>query len=90
VEPTSLSQQGIARDDDIVDFAVELDAVIVERTQVKGSSDPENNQLYPGEADGVFDRLGRDPRTQSILLTNRPAVVGIEGEMLTLDRRNRP
>ena len=46
-----MSRQGIAGDDDIVDYAVEFDTVIVERTQVKSSGDPENNPLYPGEAD---------------------------------------
>jgi hypothetical protein len=36
VEPTMLMSEGVARDDDIIDFAIELDSVIAERVQVKG------------------------------------------------------
>ena len=46
VEPTTLMSEGIARDDDIVDFAIKVDGEIVERVQVKGSSDPAGNKLY--------------------------------------------
>jgi hypothetical protein len=77
VEPTTLSQEGIARDDDIVDFAIELDRAIVERVQVKGSSKPESNNLYPLEADRVFDRLNGQVATCSVLLTNRPLGPGL-------------
>jgi hypothetical protein len=52
----------------------------VERNQVKGSSDPPNNQLYPGEAGDVFTRLGRDAGTQSVLLTSRPLSSGLRGK----------
>lgn len=38
VEPTALMTEGIARDDDIIDFAIELDNEIAERVQVKGST----------------------------------------------------
>jgi hypothetical protein len=78
VEPTTLMREGIARDDDIVDFAIELDDEIVERDQVKGSSDPEGNKLYHGEADGVFARLAGEVATCSVLLTNRPLSPGLE------------
>ena len=77
VEPTALSQGGVARDDDIVDFAIELDTEIVERYQVKGSSNPKSNQLYPGEADRVFERLDGKTASRSILLTNRPPSSGL-------------
>jgi len=78
VEPTTMSQEGIARDDDIIDFAIELDSEIVERDQVKGSSDPNNNKLYKGEADTVFDRLNGEVAAQSVLLTNRPLGQGLK------------
>ena len=78
VEPTTLLSQGIARDDDIVDFAVEHDHGIVERNQVKGSSDPEGNKLFHGEADSVFERLNGELATRSILLTNRPLGPGLQ------------
>lgn len=39
VEPTSLSRQGIARDDDIVDYAVELDTVITTAKPQQTTSD---------------------------------------------------
>ena len=40
VEPTNFLSAGLAQDDDIVDFAIQHDHVIVERDQVKGSSNP--------------------------------------------------
>ncbi|GFG63961.1 hypothetical protein MKUB_14510 [Mycobacterium kubicae] len=72
VEPTTLMREGIARDDDIIDFAIESDDEIVERAQVKGSSNPEGNKLYHGEADTVFERLNGERATCSVLVTNRP------------------
>jgi hypothetical protein len=39
-------REGIARDDDIIDFAIELNDEIAERDQVKGSSNPDDNKLY--------------------------------------------
>lgn|GEM_PF-1879023 len=77
VEPTTLMREGVARDDDIVDFAIELDGEIVERDQVKGSSDPQGNKLYHGEADGVFERLNGGVAARSALLTNRPLGPGL-------------
>ena len=72
VEPTTLMHEGIARDDDIIDFAIELDDEIAERDQVKGSSNPDDNKLYHGEADAVFQRLIGEVATRSVLVTNRP------------------
>jgi hypothetical protein len=72
VEPTTLMSEGIARDDDIIDFAIELDDEIVERDQVKGSSNPDGNKLYHGEAETVFERLNGEFATHSVLVTNRP------------------
>ena len=45
VEPTTLMREGIARDDDIIDFAIGLDDQIVEQDQVKGSSNPDEQAL---------------------------------------------
>lgn len=78
IEPTTLMSEGVARDDDIIDFAIELDDQIVERDQVKGSSNPEENKLYHGEADTVFERLNGEVATRSILLTNRPLGPGLQ------------
>ncbi|MEZ0351111.1 hypothetical protein [Mycobacterium sp. pR1184] len=78
VEPTALMTEGIARDDDIIDFAIELDNEIAERVQVKGSSNPADNKLYHGEADGVFHRLDGEVATRSVLLTNRPLGPGLQ------------
>ena len=78
VEPTTLMSEGIARDDDIIDFAIELDDEIVERDQVKGSSNPEGNKLYHGEADAVFDRLNGELVMSSVLVTNRPLGPGLQ------------
>lgn len=72
VEPTALMRDGFARDDDIIDFAIELNNEIAERDQVKGSSNPADNKLYHGEADAVFHRLDGEVATRSVLLTNRP------------------
>jgi hypothetical protein len=78
VEPTMLAREGIARDDDIIDFAIELDSAIAERVQVKGSSNPDENKLFHGEADEVFERLAGETAAHSVLLTNRPLGPGLQ------------
>lgn len=40
MEPPALASRSVAADDDIVDFAVELDAQVVDKVQVKASADP--------------------------------------------------
>ena len=40
LEPTAPTTRGIGDDQDIVDFAIENNGVVVERAQVTGSSDP--------------------------------------------------
>jgi hypothetical protein len=77
VEPTTFAREGIARDDDIVDFAIELAGEIVERDQVKGSGDPSGNKVYPKEAARAFERLDGQVASRSILLTNRPLSQGL-------------
>jgi hypothetical protein len=78
VEPTNLMIEGIARDDDIIDFAIGLHDQIVERDQVKGSSNHDDNKLYHGEADTVFHRLNGESATRSVLVTNRPMGPGLQ------------
>ena len=77
VEPTALASRGVAADDDIVDFAVELDSLIVDKVQVKGSGDPQSHQLYPGEAREVLDRLSGCTTSTATRLTNRPLSSGL-------------
>jgi len=77
VEPTALASGGVAADDDIVDFAVELNSVVVDKVQVKGSAEPQSHQVYPGEAKMVFDRLSGCTTSRATLLTNRPLSSGL-------------
>ncbi|MCP9271247.1 hypothetical protein [Mycolicibacterium arenosum] len=77
IEPTPLATSGSGEDPDIVDFAVEYRGVVVERIQVKGSSDPLNNKLHPGEAGDVMRRLGAASDGVNHLLTNRPLSAGL-------------
>lgn len=79
IEPTAAG-----KDRDIVDFAIEHRGSIIERVQVKGSSDPSNNKLHPGEASNVLRRLGAAKEGVNHLLTNRPLSRGLaERCMLT-------
>ena len=50
----------------------------MERDQVKGSSNPDGNKLYHGEADTVFQRLNGELATRSVLVTNRPLGPGLQ------------
>jgi hypothetical protein len=77
VEPTALASAGSGHDRDIVDFAIENSGVVSERVQVKGSSDPSNNRLHPGDAGDVMRRLGAAPGGANHLLTNRPLSTGL-------------
>ena len=79
VEPTALT----GSDQDIVDFAIENNGVVVERVQVKGSSDPSGNKLHPGDTGDVMRRLGAALVGVSQLLTNRPLSSGL-AEQCTL------
>lgn len=78
VEPTTMMSEGIARDDDIIDFAIGLGDQIVERDQVKGSSKPDENKLFQGEAATVFQRLNGESAARSVLVTNRPLGPGLQ------------
>ncbi|MDW5615060.1 hypothetical protein EV589_0008 [Mycobacterium sp. BK558] len=85
IEPTALTTGGTGEDPDIVDFAIEYRDVVVDRVQVKGSSDPSNNKLHPGEAGDVMRRLGTAGVNH--LLTNRQLSSGL-AERCTLAERD--
>lgn len=76
IEPTAFTPTNSGVDPDVVDFAIEHRDVIVERVQVKGSIDPSNNKLHPGEAGNVMRRMG-SAAGQNHLLTNRPLSTGL-------------
>jgi hypothetical protein len=78
-----LAARGIAGDEDIVDFAIEVNGEVVLTAQVKSSTDPASNELYPGEAQKVFDRLGPTGATRAMLITNRPPSSGLSAQGLT-------
>ena len=80
----------MAADDDIVDFAVEVDAVVVDKVQVKGSADPLGHQLYPGEAQTVLDRLSGSSTSTATLLTNRSLSSGLNQQCGRLDDADGP
>ena len=74
IESASLGNS--ADDDDIVDYAIEVDETIWVRTQVKATR--RGRALTPSEAKGVFEALN-DNRAPSIRLsTNRPLSPGMQ------------
>ncbi|MFW3120265.1 hypothetical protein MMAG44476_21222 [Mycolicibacterium mageritense DSM 44476 = CIP 104973] len=76
IEPTALNTGGAGDDPDIVDFAIEYRGAVIDRVQVKGSKEPANNKMHPGEAAVVMGRLGAIAE-MSHLLTNRPLSGGL-------------
>lgn len=70
IEP--LHQKDDGKDDDVVDFALEIDDEPSHNVQVKSSSEPEDHPLQPAAACEVFDRLVKHPAEQRILFTNKP------------------
>ncbi|MCX2934922.1 hypothetical protein ORI20_32170 [Mycobacterium sp. CVI_P3] len=84
VEPTILTTRGVGDDRDIVDFALEVNGVVVERVQVKGSRDPLANKLRPGDVAEVMQRLSATQAGANHLLTNRPLSTGLS-EQCTLE-----
>lgn len=70
IEPLHKNEDGT--DDDVVDFAIEIDDQPAHNVQVKSSSEPANHPLRPAGAREVFDRLVDHPADQRILLTNKP------------------
>lgn len=70
IEPLHKNDDG--DDDDVVDFAIEIDDEPSRNVQVKSSSEPEDRPLQPAAAREVFERLLLHPAQQRILLTNKP------------------
>src|SRR3954453_5538522 len=66
----SASLGGSQQNDDIVDFAIEVDEAIDTRTQVKASR--VGREVLPSEAKGVFEKLNDGNAPNIRLMTNRP------------------
>ncbi|MGB8403132.1 MAG: hypothetical protein WCE30_03535 [Mycobacterium sp.] len=81
VEPLHIKEDG--KDDDVVDFAIEIDNEPSHNVQVKSSSEPEEHPLQPALAREVFDRLASHSADQRILLTNKPLSPGLAEEAIT-------
>jgi len=80
VEPTSLAAPGVAGDEDIVDFAIEVGDEVILTAQVKSSVEPARNEVFPGEVKKVFGRLRPADATLAILVTNRPPSPGLAAQ----------
>ncbi len=70
VEPLLINADG--KDDDIVDFAIEVDDVASHHIQVKATTKPDQYPLQPADARAVLDRLLGHGTENSMLLTNKP------------------
>ncbi|ORA15590.1 NB-ARC domain-containing protein [Mycobacterium asiaticum] len=73
IEPTR-ADLGTASDadDDIVDFAIEVDGTVVRRVQVKSSKTPSSmNPLRHSDASSIFKRMGTNAG-EAVILTNKP------------------
>ena len=73
IEPTR-ADLGIASDadDDIVDFAIEVNGTVVRRVQVKSSKAPSGmNPLRYSDAASIFRRFGTGDG-EAVILTNKP------------------
>jgi hypothetical protein len=73
IEPTraDLGTASVA-DDNIVDFAVEIDGAVARRLQVKSSKVPSHmNPLKYADAKSIFNRLGTGSG-EAVILTNKP------------------
>lgn len=75
IEPLHKKDDG--NDDDVVDFAIEIDDEPSHNVQVKSSRKPEDHPLQPAAAREVFDRLVKHPAERRILLTNKPLSPGL-------------
>lgn len=73
VEPTRADVgSGSEADDDIVDFAIEIEGTITRRVQVKASRDPLNAKpLGYSDASTIFKRMGAGD-AETVILTNKP------------------
>jgi hypothetical protein len=77
VEP--LFKDANCADDDIVNFAIELDEVAV-RIQVKATTRRNQYPLQPADARAALNRLLGHPANNSTLLTSKPLSLGLASE----------
>lgn len=70
VEPLLINPAG--KDDDIVDFAIEVDDSASHHIQVKATTKPDQYPLQPADARAALDRLLGHAADNSMLLTNKP------------------
>jgi hypothetical protein len=78
VEP--LFKNANEADDDIVDFAIELDDVAVHHIQVKATTKPDQYPIQPADARAALNQLLGHPADNSTLLTNKPLSPGLASE----------
>lgn len=83
VEPRFKNDNDV--DDDIVDFAIELDDAAVHRIQVKATTKPDQYPLQPADARAALNRLLDRPADNSTLLTNKPLSPGLSSECAIAD-----
>lgn len=70
VDPLLTESDG--KNDDIVDFAIEIDSEATHHIQVKATTDPAEYPLQPGKAREALERLVSHGAQRSIVLTNKP------------------
>lgn len=70
IEPLHKKPDG--KDDDVVDFAIEVDGEVMHSVQVKSSSEPDEYPLQPAPARTVLERLVAYQAANTVLLTNKP------------------
>lgn len=82
IEPLRTKPDG--KDDDVVDFAIEVDGEVLCSVQVKASSEPDKYPLQPAPARTALDRLVVHQASNIILLTNKPISPDLLGEVETV------
>ena len=70
VDPLLAKSDG--HDDDIVDFAIEIDSEATHHIQVKATTDPAKYPLQPAKARDALERLVSHGAEHSVILTNKP------------------
>jgi hypothetical protein len=75
-----LLTQADGKEDDIVDFAIEVDDEATHHSQVKSSTEPTNYPLQPADARPVLERLLSHQAPSTFILTNKPLSPQLLGE----------
>lgn len=79
IEPLHTRADG--EDDDVVDFAIEVDGEVLYSIQVKSSSERDGNPMQPAPARKALERLVAYPAANTLLLTNKPISPGLLDEV---------